>query len=179
MCRRATVAQLVEHLTRNEKVASSILAGGSKRKKGVCYTFRMKTAFIVALAAVVLIGAYLYFAKPEMLAPVMGDAPMEEEGEEMEGTEEDAGEMTGTVTEVDTSGAALDKPVLIRVRTAASETFTVAVPTMGLPLCKASANIADAFSIKAGDTISVKGEATGEGTIVPCVSADHYLRVAE
>ena len=29
----ATVAQLVEHFTRNEKVASSILAGGSKEKR--------------------------------------------------------------------------------------------------------------------------------------------------
>ena len=51
------------------------------------------------------------------------------------------------------------------------------MPSFGLPLCEAFTNIADVYQIKSGDRIEVNGSADENDRVVPCESADHYLRV--
>ncbi len=86
-------------------------------------------------------------------------------------------EKSGRILSVDTSEVAFDGPHLLTLDVS-GELFTIAVPSMGLPLCAAyqANNIGDVSLFKNGDEIEVKGILTEEGRIVPCESAEHYLR---
>lgn len=86
-------------------------------------------------------------------------------------------EYTGSIVAIDTTQAMVDGPVLITLQAAEGVPVTVAVPSMGLPLCAAykANNIGDVYLLKIGDEIEVRG-ALQNGAIVPCESADHYLR---
>lgn len=130
----------------------------------------MKPLAIIVVLVVVLIGGYFFFKPQNAPAP---EAPQAEQP----AGEMRAGEATGTVTEVDTTQAAVDGPVIILMTTSTGEEKAILVPTMGLPLCAGSASIADAFAITAGQTVSVYGDVNEDGAIVPCESAEHYLRV--
>lgn len=83
----------------------------------------------------------------------------------------------GTVSSVSLDGVAADGPAIIQLTTSAGASIEVDVPSFGLGLCAAKANIADVFAIKEGDAVEVRGAVTEEGAIVPCESSDHYLRV--
>jgi hypothetical protein len=97
------------------------------------------------------------------------------------GTEEDVAvesrTTSGAVTEVSLDGMAADGPGIIKIRTAAGAEDVINVPSFGLALCAAKDNIADVYSIEVGDEVEVRGAVIEEGVIVPCTSADHYLRV--
>lgn len=85
--------------------------------------------------------------------------------------------LIGQVTEVNFEQVAADGPTVVTFTTAGTnEVRQVAVPSMGLPLCPAAAEIADAFQLAPGDRIEVRGRVGEDGTIVPCEDAGHYLR---
>lgn len=83
----------------------------------------------------------------------------------------------GTVVAVDTSGIAADGPALINFKTDGNSVHMIAVPSMGLPLCAAARQVADASDIVPGDRVSVRGKTDEEGRIVPCESDTHQLTV--
>lgn len=84
--------------------------------------------------------------------------------------------VSGTVTEVNLEGVALDGPALLSVQTETGEMYTVAVPSMGVRLCPAFEQIADPFVIERGDMVDVRGRVEDDGfTIIPCDDADDYL----
>ena len=85
---------------------------------------------------------------------------------------------SGEVLAVDLEQVTFDGPVVITLESGNGELSTIAVPSMGILLCPAhqNNNIGDAFLIKAGDMIDVRGEVSEDGSIVPCSSPDHYLR---
>ncbi len=87
-------------------------------------------------------------------------------------------EAKGTVLAVDLEKATFDGPVVITLQPEQGQTVTISVPSMGLPLCAAykAKNIGDVFLIKAGQQFEVRGTVGEDGSIVPCDSADHYLR---
>jgi heat shock protein HslJ len=85
---------------------------------------------------------------------------------------------SGKVLAVDLEQVTFDGPVVLTLESGDGELSTIAIPSMGLPLCPAyqNNNIGDAFLMKAGDMIEVRGEVSEDGSIVPCSSPDHYLR---
>lgn len=140
---------------------------------------------ILALLILIAVGWYVYGAyKAEN--PTLTDeeamdalpAVNDRSGGLPDETNEDR-EVRGTITAVDTSKTPVDGPVLITLRTESEGTVVIAVPSMGLPMCAAYASMDDAFALKAGQEIEVRGSEGTENRIVPCTSADHYLRVIE
>jgi len=85
----------------------------------------------------------------------------------------------GTIVLVDTTAIAFDGPVKILVRKNDGNEQSLSIPSMGLPLCAAAKDIADVFTLEAGQTIEVRGGVGSRGEIVPCESSRHYLRVVE
>lgn len=85
--------------------------------------------------------------------------------------------VSGTVVSVNLDAIAADGPAVVMIRTQAGVEEEVHVPSFGINLCAASANIADVYALKAGDRVEVNGTVSEEGAIVPCQSAEHYLRV--
>ncbi|MEK7612271.1 MAG: META domain-containing protein [Patescibacteria group bacterium] len=85
---------------------------------------------------------------------------------------------TGTVLAIDLEQVAFDGPFLITLKPEDGKLLTIAVPSMGLQLCEAykALNIGDVSLIKVGDEFEVRGIVGEDGSIVPCESADHYLR---
>lgn len=83
----------------------------------------------------------------------------------------------GKILAIDLEAAALDGPVKITLETSDKDLVTIAVPSMGLPLCEAyKANkIGDVYLLEVGDEIEVAGTVSEDGSIVPCESAEHYL----
>ncbi len=86
--------------------------------------------------------------------------------------------VTGQVLAVSMEQAAFDGPYLITLQPKNQSPVTIAVPSMGLPLCAAytAKNIGDVSLIQAGQEFEVRGEVAEDGSIVPCESADHFLR---
>lgn len=124
-----------------------------------------KVISIVGILVVLFVVAYLIslLAKSEPAAPVAGDTA----------------EVAGNVVAVNMEQIAFDGPYLITLEMEGG-TATVAVPSMGLPLCAAytAGNIMDIAQIKAGATLEARGTVAEDGSIVPCEDAGHYLRVA-
>lgn len=116
-------------------------------------------ALIVLLVGFFVFNSYIYNAKQAEFIP--GETVVRE----------------GQALAVDTGAAAVDGPVLITLESDDGELSTIAVPSMGLPLCDAADSIADVYMIEAGARIEVRGIVDGNGSIVPCESSDHYLRV--
>ena len=76
--------------------------------------------------------------------------------------------ITGTVTVVDRSQRVLDGPTLISIVTSEGVEKTIAVPSMGINLCRAALQIADVEQLAVGDTVIVRGEEDESSAIVPC-----------
>ncbi len=83
----------------------------------------------------------------------------------------------GEVVRVDLERIALDGPAVVTIVLSDGAKADIHVPSFGLGLCEARASIADVYALKAGDRIEARGEASEDGSIVPCQSEDHYLRV--
>lgn len=137
---------------------------------------------IIAVVILALVGAGLYYIltmyqpNPDTLSAFNQEIVQTPEETETEGDEEIEGEARGTIVSVNTEQAMVDGPVLITLQEGGEERI-IAVPSMGLPTCAARAAMADAFALTAGQYIEVRGSVSADGTIVPCESADHYLRV--
>jgi hypothetical protein len=85
--------------------------------------------------------------------------------------------LEGEVVSVDTTGVPADGPALITVLLDGGMEAVVAVPSMGINLCPAQANIEDYTAFEAGDMVEARGMLQTDGTVVPCESDDHYLRL--
>lgn len=135
---------------------------------------------IIAVVVLALVGAGLYYVltmyqpNPEALSELHQEQAQTPEDTHTEGVE---GVARGTIVSVNMEQAMVDGPVLITLREESGEEAIVAVPSMGLPMCAARANMADAFALTPGQYIEVHGAVGVEGMIIPCESADHYLRV--
>jgi hypothetical protein len=135
---------------------------------------------IIAVVVLALVGAGLYYIltmyqpNPDTLSE-FNQEEVQTPGDTH--TEEGEGEVRGTIVSVNTEQAMVDGPILILVQEESGEEAVVAVPSMGLPMCAARANMADAFALTAGQYIEAHGSVGVDGMIIPCESADHYLRV--
>jgi len=85
---------------------------------------------------------------------------------------------SGTVVEVNKDAAMYDGPIRIVIQGADSTRTTIAIPSMGLPLCAAykTGAIKDPYNIVVGSTLEVSGTLGEDGSVVPCQSDMHYLR---
>lgn len=86
--------------------------------------------------------------------------------------------VSGVVSSLDLEQAMVDGPYVVVIKTESGSEETVHVPSMGIRLCAAPEKIMSPSELKAGDRVEVKGTLTAEGFIIPCESADHYLRKA-
>lgn len=86
-------------------------------------------------------------------------------------------EVSGTITDINLEQMAIDGPARITISETGGSEVLITVPSMGLPLCEASANIADVATLTVGQTIEARGATNEAGDITPCESADHYLRL--
>ncbi len=133
----------------------------------------MNKSFILAVIVLVLIvGAVLWVAKSSSVTP---NSEVEETpGEEVSTTLS----AEGTVTEINKDEVAFDGPVRITIEDEQGKVVKIAIPSMGLPMCEAykAGSIRDPYTIKVGDTLAVSGTAGEDGSIVPCQSAEHFLR---
>ncbi|HYC83160.1 MAG TPA: hypothetical protein VEB60_01265 [Candidatus Paceibacterota bacterium] len=123
---------------------------------------------IIILIAVILIALLAY--------ALMGKEPADVSQTE-ETVTASSSEVRGTVMNVNADQVPVDGPTLITIRQADDSQAVIAIPSMGINLCPAQANIADISLIKAGGTVEAKGQAGAEGMIIPCESADHYLKI--
>lgn len=83
--------------------------------------------------------------------------------------------VSGTVTNVDTSPWAFDGNAIVLVETDQGDSVEVQIPAR-INLCPAQSAIATDLAV--GEMVEVNGTMF-EGAIIPCQSADHYLRVIE
>lgn len=126
-----------------------------------------KTVIYIVLAVVILIGGYFlfnsYIYREKQADYVAGQTV----------------ERSGRVLSVDTDQVAFDGPALVTLEGDEGELSTIALPSMGLPLCLAfqNNNIGDVYLLKSGDMIEVRGTVGEDGSIVPCESGEHYLRM--
>lgn len=130
---------------------ASILVRIQVRQQIVVEYFSMKKIIWFILIVFIAVGAYYFF---------VGKA---------------SGAIEGTVTSINLEGVMVDAPALVTITTDEGDKV-IAVPSMGRNLCVAK-ELADVYTLKVGDSVSVKGEADEEGRIVPCMDASHYLRV--
>ncbi len=93
-------------------------------------------------------------------------------------TEGETVSVSGVITSIDMSQATFDGPYLITLEQKNGDSVVVSVPSMGLPLCAAytAKNIGDVYLMKTGLAMEARGIVSGNGMIVPCEYADHYLR---
>ncbi len=85
--------------------------------------------------------------------------------------------VSGEVVEVDLQQAMVDGPYLLVVRQDDGNETVIAVPSMGLQLCAAKDSITHPSEIEEGDRVEVRGALATGGNVIPCESAEHYLRV--
>jgi hypothetical protein len=88
-----------------------------------------------------------------------------------------AGGIEGTSSSIDTEQAVFDGPYVIIIETDDGVQEVVHVPSMGINLCEAKGSIASPSELSNGMRVAVSGTRAEGGVIVPCESADHYLRV--
>lgn len=149
----------------------------------------MKTAFTFILGALIVIGVVVGIRewKSRALIPtstpaaedVSGDVSQDPDPSLPNQSDDSATEVTaeGTVTSVNLEAMMVDGPALITIDEEGGGEAVIAVPSMGLGLCAAKANIADVSTLRQGMSVEVRGTWTSEGEIVPCESPTHYLRV--
>ncbi|HRH25432.1 MAG TPA: META domain-containing protein [Parcubacteria group bacterium] len=84
---------------------------------------------------------------------------------------------SGKIVSIDTNQIAFDGPYIFSLESEAGELTTVAIPSMGLPMCEAykAKKIGDVSLIKISDEMEVRGVVSEDGSIVPCSSGEHYF----
>lgn len=137
-----------------------------------------KTLIAVIILAVVGTGLYYVLTSYQPSEGTLSELTQQEErpSENESGVER---EVQGTIVSINTEQAMADGPILILVQQSTGEPAVIAVPSMGLPTCAARARMADAYTLTPGQFLEVRGSVDAEGMIVPCESAEHYLRVVE
>ena len=89
-------------------------------------------------------------------------------------------EVVGTITNIDETQAMVDGPYIVEVALeGGNDTARILIPSMGILLCEARDNIADISDLEEGMTVEARGAVSGDdgGSITPCESEDHYLRI--
>lgn len=123
-----------------------------------------KIIFIVIVLAVLVGGVFIYqkFLKGEGVVLTPGETV----------------ELSGVAVVINSDQIAFDGPYVVALKVANGPVVNVAVPSMGLPMCAAyqAGNVVGVNLIKLGDEVKVKGQVAEDGSVVPCESADHYLR---
>ncbi len=139
---------------------------------------------IAAVVVLVVLGAaaYFFFTSREVAnAPQENPEAVATPDEEAE-EEEDSGEertVRGTVVSVNSEQVPVDGPTLVTIEIENGEEAIIAIPSMGINLCAAQEHIADLAALAEGDTVEVRGQVGVDSMIIPCDSAEHYLRVVE
>lgn len=87
------------------------------------------------------------------------------------------GAVEGVITSVDTEQAMFDGPYVIIIQTDAGAQEIVHVPSMGINLCEARDSIMSPSELSNGMRLGVSGTRAEGGVIIPCESAEHFLRV--
>jgi heat shock protein HslJ len=84
---------------------------------------------------------------------------------------------SGKIVSIDTNQIAFDGPYIFNLESETGELTTVAIPSMGLPMCEAykALKIGDMNLIKVGDEMEVMGVVSDDGSVVPCSSSEHYF----
>lgn len=84
---------------------------------------------------------------------------------------------SGKIVSIDTNQIAFDGPYIFNLESEMGELTTVAIPSMGLPMCEAykALKIGDMNLIKVGDEMEVMGVVSEDGSVVPCSSSEHYF----
>lgn len=139
----------------------------------------MKKIFF-ALVGLVLVGAVaFYLMRANDIPESMSETQQEQEVPLDASPEEDVqnAEVRGTVSAINGDQMAFDGPGLITLQKEDGTEAVIAVPSMGINLCAARANMTDFATFTIGDVVEVRGAVETDGTLTPCASSDHYLRV--
>lgn len=134
-----------------------------------CYSVSMKKTIISVLAIIIIVWLGYAIATRNSEPDLIEQVPVENTGSDSEAS--------GTVTSINTEQIVYDGPSLITIRTEDGMERIIAIRSMGINLCAAQPQMADVGTLQTGDRIEVRGYAEADGIIVPCESADHYLRV--
>jgi hypothetical protein len=126
---------------------------------------------ITIIAVLVALGVAAYF----LLGNRMGD--ITETSDDIATTSN--GEVSGEVISVNTDGVAADGPSHVTIKKPDGSEVVIAIKSMGINLCPAQDSIANPYDLKVGDKVSAKGQVGEDGVIVPCESAEDYLKVTE
>lgn len=84
--------------------------------------------------------------------------------------------LTGKILSVDMTQAMVDGPVIANLQPANGDPVVLALPSMGRNLCVAKDNIEE---VRAGDSVEVYGAMNEDGSVTPCMSEGHFLRVTD
>lgn len=125
---------------------------------------------IISLCVLIVVGWVSY------TIAVKNDAPDLIEQVPVQNTGSD-NEVEGVIMSINTEQIAFDGPALITVRAEDGSERVIAIRSMGINLCMARPNMADVSTLRVGNKIEARGYAEADGIVVPCESADHYLRV--
>lgn len=122
----------------------------------------MKKIIWIIIVIAVIVGGYYAFRNSDV---------------QSSNVESNVREVRGTVLSVNGEQVALDGPYVVTIETEDGQA-TVEVPSMGILLCPAyeAGNLLSIDEIRAGEEIEVRGSVSESGAIVPCESADHYIR---
>lgn len=132
-----------------------------------------KTILLLIAVALIAAGAWYAMNRDGAAVDVSTDAPSETD---VLGPAA-ATEVKGTVTAIDLEQAMVDGPYIVTVRDSKGAERDILVPSMGILLCAAKDAIASPYDLKEGDRVEANGTLTAEGSIVPCESSSHYLRL--
>lgn len=134
----------------------------------------MKSFLIILLALIIIGSGYYWFnGRTER---VDTEYPVSTE-EEMEVSQTVT--VSGVVLSVDREAITYDGPAYVVIDVLDGSQVTVAVPSMGLGLCEAREDILDVYTLTPGTKVEVRGALGEDGYIVPCQSADHFLRLGQ
>lgn len=139
----------------------------------------MKKIIIIIIALVAIVGIVFAVTSDNKTAGVSQNngAPTGTSDDIIPGTDDRA--VKGTVVSVDVSKVPVDGPGLVIIQTDTGLQAVIAVPSMGMGMCAAKDKIENYSEFKAGDKVEVRGQVGAENMIIPCESAEHYLRVSK
>jgi hypothetical protein len=135
-----------------------------------------RTIIIVLVLLIIAIFGYIFFSgRNETRVPVTNETA---DQVDQTNTDQNDQEISGSVVSINVDQVPVDGPSLITIRTESGAQTVVAIPSMGINLCAAQANIMNIGELKVGDEVQARGQVGVNGTIIPCESSDHFLRVA-
>ena len=139
----------------------------------------MKKTITIIILIILLILVGLWYVGSRESAEDRVTSPEENEGDTQNSQTSDL-ELRGVITKLDETQAMVDGPYIVEVAIeGGDDTARVLIPSMGILLCEARDNIADISGLEEGMTVEARGSVSVDdgGSITPCESEDHYLRV--